>query len=164
MKFHWKIDDIFGYFSIENRIVNFLILENPSKFGKSPDVWQLFSSINSSKHFGFSPTIQKLHVVARKPLRTAPFIALQVVHTKIALTWKILGFIAWRPHIIFTIKRNITDIQIRIWTHVITWNLSGFFQNQSRKFPKFHAKPSSFKGNLEITRGLSYGSVIARRW
>ena len=65
---------------------------------KSPDVWQLFSSINSSKHFGFSPTIQKLHVVARKPLRTAPFIELQVVHTKIALTWKILGFIAWRPH------------------------------------------------------------------
>ena len=31
-------NDIFGYFSIENRIVNFLILENPSKFGKSPDV------------------------------------------------------------------------------------------------------------------------------
>ena len=41
---------------------------------------------------------QKLKYLGRKPLRTPPFIAVQLLHTEIALTWKILGFIAWRPH------------------------------------------------------------------
>ena len=48
------------------------------------------------------PMPQKIHIVARKPLRQPTFIELQLLRTKIALIWKILGFIAWRPHVIFS--------------------------------------------------------------
>ena len=99
VKISLKINDIFSYFSIGNCIVKFLISWDPSKIWKSPDVWQLFSSINTSKPFGFFPMIQKINVVVRNPLRTPPFIASPLLHTKMSLTWKILGFIAWRHHI-----------------------------------------------------------------
>ena len=82
-------------FYIGNSIVNFLISWQSENFlGKSRFLIDFLS-----KTFGFFPMIQKMHVLARKPLRTLPFIARVLVDEKLLFP-KILEFIAWPPHIL----------------------------------------------------------------
>ena len=96
----------------------------------SPHSISLFVTNFLWKVVGFFPMIQKMHVVVRKPLRTPPFIARVLVAKYFLEIWKILGFIAWPPHMAAVIKENNggekhysadPPISFRIYRKILDW-------------------------------------------